>query len=211
VLHGSDATVRPILFHPFSTKDSCHEKVETKIAKRSGANQSHKEDIGTCIATSLTVRDFLRSLGFSADVKSVVLSQTLTDQGGINTRELLVGGRALVGPDAIPSSGKIGWDGHLVCIMPKERLLIDATFYQMRRDWCSWIPGVVIVPLLGGAWLNGLEVLGGYERHGGYRSLWAANPSNTKWCSAPAAGDSYRAPFVKEMRRKFKEEFKRAA
>lgn len=163
-----------------------------------------------CIASALTVRDFLRSLGFSADVKSVVLSQTLTEPSG-QVHEILVGGRALVGPDVKPTNGQVGWDGHLICILAKERLLIDPTFYQARRDWCSWIPDVVAVPLLSGAWMNGLEILGGYERHGGYRALWAWNPSNTRWCSAPAASDAFRAPFLKSLKREFTKQFRKAA
>jgi hypothetical protein len=77
-------------------------------------------------------------------------SQTLTEPDG-QVRELLVGARALVGPEVKPTHGNpIGWDGHLIVVLPKEGLLIDNTMWQMRRSWCDWIPNTAIVRLVAG-------------------------------------------------------------
>ena len=119
-----------VLNHVLSIINACRISLE---------NPSH----GSCIVSSLAASDFLRSLGFAAETKSVVLSQSDIVNGQV--RQVLVGGRALVGSSK-PVAG--GWDGHLVVVMPMEQILIDPTIWQIRREWCAWTPNTLVVPLI---------------------------------------------------------------
>jgi hypothetical protein len=158
----------------------------------------------TCIISALTVRDFLHSVGFEAECRPVVLSSSVVEAGG-QVREVLCGGRALVGPEYGKQTGPVGWDGHLVVVLPEERLLVDPSFGQFRRPWCEWLPDVAVVRMVDGPVVNGLPVIAGYrnERER-YHAVWALNQANRKWIDAPAARKSIRAPIVKSLKREFK-------
>jgi hypothetical protein len=174
---------------------------------------SHKEAGGSCIVGSLAVRDFLRSLSFEAEAKPVVFSQTMIEASG-QVSEVHCGGRALVGPEIVkPTNGPVGWDGHLIVTLPKEGLLIDPTFYQFRRPWCEWIPNIAIVRMINNPSRHqGMPILAGYKNDAkNYHAIWALNQANRKWCDAPAARESFRAPILKSLKREFKKEFAQAA
>ena len=151
-----------VLNHVLSIINACRISLE---------NPSH----GSCIVSSLAASDFLRSLGFAAETKSVVLSQSDIVNGQV--RQVLVGGRALVGSSK-PVAG--GWDGHLVVVMPREQILIDPTIWQIRREWCAWIPNTLVVPLIPKRErqrIQGVPILARYKKDS-YEAIWGENFAN---------------------------------
>ena len=147
-----------------------------------------------CIRASLTVRDFLRRLGYAADVRSVALQVTATvDELHLHT--IGIGLNKLWGD---PYRGR-DWDGHLVVVTPGW--LIDPTFYATRREAWSWVPSVALVrrrtldrsigietehrllPAVAMAEKMQETPQGLYR----WRAIWAATSSNQKWRHAPEA------------------------
>lgn len=159
----------------------------------------HAEFTGThCIFTSLAVRDFLRAIGVQAEVKSVALIVTAT-QDGLPLHSLGIGMNALWGE---PYEGQ-NWDGHLIVTVGSE-WIIDPTFHQARRAAWSWTPGVAVVergksPVWGlyrdvpalpvvTALSDGIPERDDYR----FEAIWFAYSRNTAWKNAPDARDPKR-------------------
>src|SRR5262245_682208 len=144
---------------------------------------------GACIPSSLAVRDFLRELGFAAEVRSVALNMILIKPGTL-PRQIMIGSREIVGA----SAGR-GWNGHLV--VTSNGLLIDPTFIRLRRPWWPWLPAVAIVPVTDRKFRERVAVEGGKSipviaclrdnRDGEFLTMWAETRRNDEWKSAPAA------------------------
>lgn len=115
------------------TNLSRKEKLERALDMLGGCNMPT-----SCITAALAVRDFLRSIGVTAEVKSVVMDIRNPNVMRAGT----CGAPESVGPSAREMKG---WHGHLVVVLPNDGILIDPTFGQFRRPWCEWIPDVAIV------------------------------------------------------------------
>jgi hypothetical protein len=165
-----------------------------------------KTDVtGGCIVLSLAVRDFLRGLGFNAQVRTVGL-QFVAKEHGQWLPGLTVGGRWFRGERPAPG----GWDGHMVATLPETGLLIDASLGEHRQAAWHWIPDVVITPLLKTRELvpcagRELRVLASIEQQAGDETLsgamWLAH-QNDKWRGATA--QARRAPIVTALAEAFK-------
>jgi len=164
---------------------------------------------GACIPAALTVRDFLRELGFQAETKSVALRITALRPGEL-PRQIFVGGRDLCGADSGP-----GWDGHL--IVTARGLLIDPSFGQCRRPWWSFVPDVAITGLIhprfrqrvvtdDGKAMPVIARLAHKDDKIDFETIWAATPSNAGWKLAPAAKPDRWRPMVDDMLAEFRRE-----
>jgi hypothetical protein len=164
------------------------------------------DQAGNCIQHALVARDFLRAVGFRAEVKSVAV-YVEAYQGDDMLHSVGCGARHLIGHD--PNPERMGWDGHLVTV--SEGHLIDPTFYQFRRKAWDWIPDVALLKLKArpretfkfyGA-SKGCSILAGFVRAAAdgyrFRALWMSTPSNTQWSKLPAARLDRRDHIVKEM------------
>jgi hypothetical protein len=161
-----------------------------------------------CIVLSLAVRDFLRDLGFDAQVRTVVL-QFIAKEQGEWLPALTVGGRWFRGEHPYPG----GWDGHMVATLPGEGLLIDPSLGEYRRPAWNWIPDIVITPLLKAHELVPLagrkfRVLAAIEQQAGDETLsgamWLAH-KNDKWRGSPSTARERRTPIVTALSEAFKE------
>jgi hypothetical protein len=144
-----------------------------------------------CILASMTVRDFLRQIGFKAEVKSVELAIEATAfESNMPLYTLGVGCNKLWNQ---PYTGK-DWDGHLVVATPGY--IIDMTYYQMRRLAWQWIEDVAIVPrndkLASVQMDNGqtlpviAQIEEEVEEHNyKYTAKWLSYSNNKGWLTAP--------------------------
>jgi hypothetical protein len=96
----------------------------------------------SCLLTSLTVRDFLRELGFAdANVRSVAVVMRAELAG----REVHSLGIGVPGWGQVPEAGR--FVGHIVAVVPSARLLIDTTLYPaIRPQWRGLLTGMFAVP-----------------------------------------------------------------
>lgn len=101
----------------------------------------------SCVLASLAVRDFLRAIGFAADVRPVMLIIRAFE----GDRELHSAGIGV--PDRIfaeryPDLHLEGrWNGHLVAMLPRARIVIDTTLYEIatRKAWADIMPPMLAV------------------------------------------------------------------
>jgi len=169
------------------------------------------DQAGNCIQHALVACDFLRAVGFHAEVKSVAV-YVEAYQGDDMLHSVGCGARHLIGHD--PNPERTGWDGHLVTVSKGH--LIDPTFYQFRRKAWDWIPDVALLKLIPlaerkrftfhGA-SQGRPVLAGFAHlENGYRfrALWMSTPSNNEWTKLPAARLDRRDYILKEMMEEWK-------
>jgi len=171
-----------------------------------GFKNMNEDGGGWCIPAALTVRDFLRELGFQAEARSVALRITAMWPGRL-PRQIFIGGRL----EPTNASGKgwdaPGWNGHL--IVTSRGLLIDSSFGQCRRPWWPEIPDVALVPLIHPGFrervIDGDKAMPVIARKAfkdgemEFETLWAATPANSGWKTAPAARPERWRPMVDEM------------
>lgn len=164
----------------------------------------------SCILASATVRDFLRSIGFSDAEMRPVTVVMMAERGG----EILhsVG----IGAPGQPDEGD-GWAGHMVVTVPSARALIDTTLYQTRRDAWKDLSGMIATKLRPRPDLRYFDLmqLAGLMRGDGdyaFRIVWLDNPENQRWRQAPDTDPDRRRRAVAAMVEQFgKWEGRRAA
>lgn len=152
----------------------------------------------SCILCALTVRDYLRRLGFAARVRPVCVIMGATQDG----RQLHSLG---IGQPGDPPRQN-GWPGHLVTEC--EGILIDTTLYPARREHWPRLPGMTAVPIKRitdpeaqrfGLWpIAGLNMTNddpGYD----FSLGWFDNPDNRSWLAAPDAKAARRANVVNQL------------
>jgi hypothetical protein len=159
----------------------------------------------SCVLCALTVRDFLRKIGFEdARAIPVCVAMQATKNG-----ELL---HSLgIGHPEGARKEKGRWPGHLVVTVPSAGYLIDSVLYGARRRQWPHLPGMMAVPLQPGAISRvfGLEPLAGIQSDAASDSyeftlVWLDNPDNMAWRQGKDAREKWRRkPVVKAMLDKF--------
>lgn len=157
----------------------------------------------SCVVASLTVRDFLRKVGF-ADAKAVpVFCVMRAFKGGKELHSVGVGK-----PDDADEYGR--WSGHMV--VTTSGFLIDTTLYPtIRPQWRGVMTGMMTVPLEGfDQPIFGREVIAGLnsvdpdDSSDVFQIMWLATPDNKRWRDGPDAKRKFlRAPVVAEMAKAF--------
>lgn len=161
----------------------------------------------SCVLCSLTVRDFLRSIGFVNACVRPVVAVLAAWQGGQILHSVGIGV-----PGTKPRARY--WNGHMVAWVPGSRTLVDTTLYTARRPQWPSLPPMLAVAC------NGQEAKG--DNFLGLRSIievsltqddlpnyefgisYLDNPSNGSWRRGPDARDVLRRrAVVATMRRKF--------
>jgi hypothetical protein len=158
---------------------------------------------GGCIIASLAVRDFLRQIGLAGVRERPVALIIWATREGKDLNSVGVGVNRISGLAAAPG----GWDGHMVVTI--NDLIIDPTFYQIRRPEWDWIPDVAIVrkapageTFTVAPGKRSLPVLGTLSRQIlEYEccALWLSNSSNQDWRRSPNAFLSRRKAIVSWM------------
>jgi hypothetical protein len=145
----------------------------------------------SCVLASLAVRDFLRGIGFDAEVRSVCAIMKAVDACGRELHSAGVGasnkayGRKY--PDREPDGR---WNGHLVVVLPREKVLIDTTLFPLvdRPAWSDLMTGMIALPtqppsderLYGLRLITGLNMIN--EDDGREFSIaWLDRPANVSW------------------------------
>jgi hypothetical protein len=139
----------------------------------------------SCVLCALTVRDFLRTIGFAARVEPVSF-YAIARRDGVQLHSIGIGaaGAGEVRP------GK--WNGHLVTIVADW--LIDTTLYQAQRPAWPHLPAMIAIPI---SHLNhnGTPILAALRMDGddGYLfdAAWMLRP-NRSWRLGPDAFDKRR-------------------
>lgn len=156
----------------------------------------------SCILASLTVRDFLKRVGFKdAACRSVCMVVRALKDG----EEVHSLGTGHPEHKAIGN----GWDGHLVVVA--QGFLIDATVYQMKRPPWPELPGMIALPLIDKKLepVFGLPVLSGIEgcdpvTLNNVDLVWL-DRGDGSWRTAPDCERDRRAGVVARMVRRFGE------
>jgi len=140
-----------------------------------------------CVLASLTVRDFLRHLGFAAQVCPVA-TVVWAERDGQKLHSVGIGAPH----DQRRRDGY--WCGHLVATV--EGLLIDPTLYQAKRPAWPELPGMMAIPLMPRPWRRGwwgLKIMAGLDLPDGTTLVgWFDNPRNDDWRRGPDALDDKR-------------------
>ena len=158
----------------------------------------------SCVLTSLTVRDFLRGIGFvNARVAPVSTIMWATERGK-ELHSLGIGDPE----DARDIDGH--WTGHMVVLVSGH--LIDTTLYHTRRPAWPDLPGMIAVPLAPKEkerrqW-KGLDILTGTEITDPERDYifsvgWFDNPRNTRWRGGGDTERERRKPVVTKLIERF--------
>jgi hypothetical protein len=163
----------------------------------------------SCVLCALTVRDFLRTIGFAARVEPVCFigmaerNGTLLHSAGIGMRGPIekIGGR---------------WNGHLITIVRDSGWLIDTTLYQVQRPAWPHLPGMIAISLDEIGYrkerfeYQGMPALAAIHTHdpddGDYRfdAGWLLNPGNKLWRNGPDGRNAaLRAPIIGELVERF--------
>jgi hypothetical protein len=157
----------------------------------------------SCVLCSLTVRDFLRRVGFDANVRSVATIMRATQ----DDKELHSLG---IGSPEDPRVAPEGyWTGHMVVLV--DRYLIDTTLYRARRPAWPDLAGMMALPIAAPqerGQLYGLDVITGATIGGddGYQFdiAWLDYRKNRSWRRGPDARDrGRREPVVRRMIERF--------
>jgi hypothetical protein len=178
----------------------------------------------SCVLCSLTVRDFLRTIGIAARVEPVVFLAIAKRDGKIlhstavgmpsesaPTNLIMTPNDALSGPTTFVKPGQ--WNGHLVTIVRDSGWLIDVTLYQAQRPAWPQLPGMIAISLDRDKdrieW-RGMPVLAAIHTHdpddGNYRfdAGWFLNAGNKSWRSGPdCRNTTLRAPIIGKLIERF--------
>jgi hypothetical protein len=163
----------------------------------------------SCVLCALTVRDFLRTIGFAARVEPVVF-MAMAERNGTMLHSAGIGMRGPI--------EKIGgrWNGHLVTIVRESGWLIDATLFQVQRPAWPHLPGMIAISLdavgrdRDRIEYQGLPALAAIHTHdrddSDYRfdAGWFLNTGNKSWRSGPDGRNSrLRAPIIGDLVERF--------
>ncbi|PTM99049.1 hypothetical protein [Mycoplana dimorpha] len=159
-----------------------------------------------CILASMTVRDFLKEVGFeSAEVVSVNLEiEAKRDREYLQPLSI---GDPLSNQPEKPGH----WSGHMVTRVPEADLLIDPTLYQARRPRWMSLPGMMAAPTSSTMprhpfnGLKGVSCAEGDFEGGAIRMGWYHYPTNWGWVGAPDTKLERRASVVAAMLRAFEQ------
>lgn len=176
-------------------------------------NVAVKDGGGSCILSSLIVRDFLIGVGVPAQVKSVGIL-VRADIGDTELYSVGCGGpsmQSLLGPNTKQATG--GWDGHLV--VTAKGILIDPSFGHFRRPAWNWTPDMAFVETLKDKRMftfkdhtqKRIAAIYSCEREGGYSfsAVWLSDPGNADWMTTKSALPERRDGAVQELVQAFKE------
>lgn len=160
---------------------------------------------GSCVLSSLAVRDFLFAIGFK----------------DVEVRPVFVTMRALKGEEVVHSLGigepKRGdakalpgrWVGHMVVVVPSVGYLVDTTLYPAQRPQWPGLPGMMAAPLFRfdeGEELFGMKLIAGVRTEtpdGAFDALWLDQPWNKAWKKGPDASRWRREAVVAALKEKF--------
>jgi hypothetical protein len=172
----------------------------------------------SCVLCALTVRDFLRRIGFRrAEVRSVYL-MIRSFAGNEETWSIGVGDHEAVARNlpwwaegrknrTFSDADSNGWDGHLVAWEPDSNTIIDTTVYQAIRPQWSEFPGMLAIELAKTEPIYGHRVLAGLtgEQDDGteVHAFWLDQNSNDGWRSAPDREHERRLKTVKRLVERF--------
>lgn len=143
-----------------------------------------------CILCALTVRDFLRSIGFEAEARSVSILME-AQRNGETLHSLGLGCPAeAYGKHGTSKDEEGRWDGHLVTVLPRLKLLVDSTLYQaQRQQWDGALTGMIALPYgnVGDRRkIYRCKVLAGLQMHDAksgaeFAAAWLDRPDNQGW------------------------------
>jgi len=163
----------------------------------------------SCVLCSLTVRDFLRSIGIAADVRPVAAIFRAEAKGEV-LHSLGMGH-----PDSpLVEDGR--WNGHLIVVVPGEGIMIDTTLYHAdRRQWRKAMPKMAAIPygfpeklkrVFGLRPFAGLALLDPKDETFEMDILWLDWPQNDVWSSGPDSEEWRRAAVLMKLRHEFGEQ-----
>ncbi|TLX15798.1 hypothetical protein [Rhizobium sp. MHM7A] len=147
---------------------------------------------GSCVLSSLTVRDFLFQAGIHDAVVEPVFTFMEAQQDGVMIHNLGIGK-----PDEPPSS-PTHWAGHMVVVSREAGYLIDTTLYPAQRPQWPDLPNMIAVPLNGDGTVFGeFDALAGLqiprdETGYSFDIAWLHTPTNVGWKRAPDVGNQRR-------------------
>jgi hypothetical protein len=156
----------------------------------------------SCVLASLTVRDFLRAVGFvSARVRpmTVLLQATQGDQDQTLLHSAAIGH---------PSDDRVvdsRWPGHLVVTVGD--FIIDTTLYQVNRPAWKHLPGMIMtmydkastIKMLGLKALTALDWNVPDQDNYKFKLIWLDTPENDRWKDGPDTTDDRRAIVVRRL------------
>jgi hypothetical protein len=157
----------------------------------------------SCVLCALTVRDFLRTIGFASRVEPVLFLAG-AQRNGVALHALGMGAR---------KGGKAAggyWNGHLVTLA--AHWLIDTTLYQVQRPAWAQLPGMMAIPLHEtGRRYNDMPVLASIASNGtdaddGYLfdAVWMLDRKNRGWKYGPDSRNRLlREPVIGELVERF--------
>lgn len=156
----------------------------------------------SCILCSLAVRDFMRAIGFEAKVVTVcAVLQALRGEKLLHS--------AGIGVPAPINTRPGYWNGHMVCVLPREKVLIDTTLFQVKRPAWPHLPGIVAVKLADDPnpiVAFGMTAIGGLciedDEDYQFTLLWLDRPQNN-WRKNDGRDKRRRQPAVAAMTKAF--------
>lgn len=165
----------------------------------------------SCVLCALTVRDFLRQIGFrDARVKPVTVVMW-AEEAGKTLHSLAIGSPT----DPRPLTSAERWTGHLITTI--DNYLIDPTLYAAARPQWPDMPGMMAVPIepirdarpvppFNLMPIAGTEITDSDRPDYRFATLWLANPKNRAWRRGPDARDTLRRwPVIKHMVEQYNE------
>jgi hypothetical protein len=160
---------------------------------------------GSCVLSSLTVRDFLIGIGFKAFLQPVAAVIWAQGPDGKQLHSLAIG--APHDGDSCPLDNR--WNGHAVVTVKfrGSEYLIDTTLYQVRRKQWPELPGMIALPTIPAAervrsWW-GLGVFATASMDDIFVG-WFDNPKNKAWEQGPDGRDPFRrASAIRKLTERF--------
>jgi hypothetical protein len=160
----------------------------------------------SCVLCSLTACDFLRSIGFDANVRPCALVLR-SEADGATLHSLGMGH-----PDSpLIIDGR--WNGHLIVTLPREQVMIDTTLYPaVRPQWRGSLPGMLALhtgtlPKLNRVFglrpFAGLVMTDPDDASFEFNALWLDWPKNRAWREGGDAQEWRRATVRMTLREEF--------
>ena len=157
----------------------------------------------SCVLCSLTVRDFLRAIGFDRAVVAPVVTLMWATERGEQLHSLGIGV-----PDDPREPGN-RWIGHMVVVVAGR--LIDTTLYHTLRPQWPDLTGMISVPLAPTQhkpFAYGLKLIAGTDisepgRDYNFCMAWLDNPTNRTYRSGGDYERERRLPVVHKLIEKF--------
>ena len=161
----------------------------------------------SCILSACTARDFLRRIGYRDAVCLPVLAMVRAFRGDNEVWSVGVGDHTAMAKHipgwsvqprvdtARHGPTGMGWNGHLVAVVPSAKVFVDLTLYQLAKPYWPSLPGMVMAATDDQAttyemWpgMLSLAAMSGIEDDGTKVIMaWARQPWNNSWKQAPDA------------------------